>query len=101
MKKAMLVLLLLLLLIPRNAFALCSYYSTRFHTWPFAGVVMGVVWVILIVGTVYLLVRAAGNHRYFPREPYQEDPLEILKRRYARGEISRDEYEQMKKDLTG
>lgn len=97
----MLVLLLLLFLIPRNAFALCSYYGTRFRMWPFAGMAMGVVWAILIVGIVYLLVRAAGNHRYFPREPYQEDPLEILKRRYARGEINRDEYEQMKKDLTG
>jgi putative membrane protein len=28
------------------------------------------------------------------------EPLEILKRRYASGEISRDEYEQMKRDLS-
>jgi len=28
-----------------------------------------------------------------------ESALDILKKRYARGEISKDEYEQMKKDL--
>jgi putative membrane protein len=30
-----------------------------------------------------------------------ETPLEILKKRYAKGEIAREEYERMKKDLEG
>jgi putative membrane protein len=34
-----------------------------------------------------------------PHEMPRETPLEILKKRYARGEISRGEYEQMRKDL--
>ncbi|MHB2154351.1 SHOCT domain-containing protein [Calditrichota bacterium GD2] len=29
------------------------------------------------------------------------DALEILKQRYARGEISKEEYERMKQDITG
>ncbi|MCX7668189.1 MAG: SHOCT domain-containing protein [Atribacterota bacterium] len=86
-----------LMLFPQNAFALCSYYGARFRMWPFAGVTMGFVWVVLIVGILYFLIRTAGERR----TEYREDPLEILKRRYARGEISREEYEQMKKDLTG
>ena len=30
----------------------------------------------------------------------REEPLEILGRRYARGEISRDEFERMRQDLS-
>lgn len=30
-----------------------------------------------------------------------QTPLELLKARYARGEISREEYEQMRRDLEG
>ena len=31
----------------------------------------------------------------------KQTPLELLKARYARGEITRDEYEQMRLDLEG
>ncbi len=31
--------------------------------------------------------------------PSAETPLELLKRRYAKGEITREEFEQMKEDL--
>jgi putative membrane protein len=30
-----------------------------------------------------------------------ESPLDILRRRYAKGKIAREEYEKMKKDLDG
>jgi putative membrane protein len=33
--------------------------------------------------------------------PTRQTPLDILKERYVRGEISRDEYEQMRRDLEG
>ncbi len=39
-----------------------------------------------------------GNHDQVQRLP-KETPLEILKRRYAAGEISREEFERMKQEL--
>ena len=51
---------------------------------------------LLIICTVYLLVRNNSQARYNHNE---ENPLDILKKRYARGELTRDQYEQMRNDL--
>ena len=52
-------------------------------------------WGALIVGTG-LLVRALGGAR---RRRWQHSPLDILKRRYAAGEITKEQYEQMRSDI--
>lgn len=41
------------------------------------------------------------NHGFGHESPggHQESPLDILKRRFAAGEITRDEYEEMKRVL--
>ncbi len=49
--------------------------------------------VLVIVAIVYLVSRITGRS--------QESPIEILKKRYARGEIDKEEFERMKKDLMG
>jgi len=52
-------------------------------------------WILLILGVVALL-------RYLGRSGQQQNhrtPLDILKERYARGEIDKKELEEMKKDL--
>ena len=54
-------------------------------------------WILLILGVVALL-------RYLGRSGQQQEnktPLEILKKRYAGGEINKKEFEEMKKDLAG
>jgi putative membrane protein len=56
--------------------------------------------VVLIGGVAYALGwRPQINQG--PPGPNQQTPLEILKARYARGEISREEYEQMRLALEG
>ena len=63
--------------------------------------------VVLVVILIYALAGLAGQRSSeSPRGPQVEEkqpletPLDILKKRYARGEISRDDFEQMKKDLS-
>lgn len=64
------------------------------------GIGMLALWALAIVATIYV-VRALTSRA--PREasgPPSETPLEILKRRYARGEIDRAEFEEKRRDLT-
>jgi putative membrane protein len=61
---------------------------------------MGLFWVALILAVIFLvrwLLLSAGGRG---REPLREESaLEILKKRYARGEIDKQEFEEKKKDL--
>ncbi|MDP2478995.1 MAG: SHOCT domain-containing protein [Candidatus Palauibacterales bacterium] len=68
--------------------------------WGF-GILGMLFWLALIVLVVVLVWRlmergGRGDSRH---EGARETPLEILKKRYARGEIDRDEFERMKRDL--
>lgn len=62
------------------------------------GLVMLVFWGALIVGAV-LVVRLLGGLSGGDERTAPASPLDILKRRYASGEITREQYEQMRKDL--
>lgn len=53
-------------------------------------------WIIVIAGIAVLVRMRAG--RPGTRDG-SESALEILKRRYARGEISREEFDRMKRDI--
>ena len=59
------------------------------------GFFMGLFWILVIGVVVYLLVNF--SKRQGPET--KETPLDILKKRYAQGDISKEEYEQMKRDL--
>ena len=51
-----------------------------------------VVWIVALLGMIWLVV--AGSHR----EP-RENPLDVLRARYARGEISEEEYRRARQIL--
>jgi len=53
-------------------------------------------WILVIIGLV-LLIKYLWEGSGARRE--QESALEILKKKYARGEISKEEFEEKKKDL--
>lgn len=53
-------------------------------------------WGLVVVGVVWLLREGIGRDRHRP----DSDPLAILERRLAEGQISMEEYEQRKKTLS-
>jgi putative membrane protein len=64
------------------------------------GIVMILFWVILLVALVLVVSGASSGIRNRGNQTADaSDPLEILKRRYARGEIDKAEYEAKRRDL--
>jgi putative membrane protein len=65
------------------------------------GIVMIIFWIVLI-GALILLVSGAinGIRAFQKKEGEMQTPLEILKQRYARGEIDRAEYEDKRRNLS-
>jgi putative membrane protein len=66
----------------------------------FGLIMMGVFWILIIVAIIFLIrwlvvSSRVGSHGQKP----EESALEILKKRYARGEINKEEFEQKKRDL--
>ena len=63
---------------------------------------MVVFWILIIVGLVFLikwLIQSTGRDRTIGSGGNRS--LEILKERYAKGEIDKEEFETKKKDLSG
>jgi putative membrane protein len=58
-------------------------------------------WALVVVAIVLLARRAVDRGRQPPPQPPVDRALEILRERYARGEIGKDEFEQRKRDLAG
>jgi putative membrane protein len=83
-----------------TAALLGQYYD---HYRMMGGWWMWIVWIvgfILFVFLIFVLVSGFRNGgRGAPPPPPHETPLDILKRRYAAGEITREQYEQMRQDL--
>lgn len=63
---------------------------------------MVLIFLVLLVAIgfgAYWYFRRRGGGSLFESESKKENPLEIARRRYASGEISRQEFEQIKRDL--
>ncbi len=66
---------------------------------------MVIFWVLVVAGALWLISRLAPHSASYagpvnstPAAP-SETPLDVLKRRYASGELTKAEYEQMRQDL--
>jgi putative membrane protein len=73
-----------------------GYY---FSPWP--RILMSLFWLLVIAGVVLLIVSFTrrGQVTGLGPGPSGSRALEILKERYAKGEITRDQYEEMRRDI--
>jgi putative membrane protein len=61
----------------------------------------GLLWMTMWVAVIYFIVKAVGASRdSTPVAWPQDSALEIARRRYASGEITKDELEELRSDLT-
>lgn len=56
-----------------------------------------IVWWILIIAVVVVVIRALMKTNN--QQDRNETPMDILKRRYASGEIDKEEFEERKREL--
>ncbi|MEX0680348.1 MAG: SHOCT domain-containing protein [Balneolales bacterium] len=62
----------------------------------FGGGWMMIFWWIVIIAVVIVVIRALIKNN---KQDKHETPMDILKRRYANGEIEKEEFEERKKEL--
>ena len=74
------------------------YYHQMMH--PFMGIGMGLLWLIALIVVAYLIYKLIKSEKILaPSRPITRSAVDILSERYAKGELTREQYMQMKKDL--
>lgn len=68
---------------------------------PFVGLLVMLLMIYLVFGrrSFHPPCDTTGHHESNRRAPNSDTPLEILKRRYAKGEIGKEEFDRVKRDL--
>lgn len=63
----------------------------------FGGIFMWIIFIVIVVLVIYFIVSSTKGKN--EGSSSKESALDILKKRYAKGEISKEEFERIKKDL--
>ena len=57
-------------------------------------------WLVILIVIGWVIVNQMNKNKRDIKSPQQESAIDILKKRFAKGEIDKVEFERMKKDLT-
>lgn len=83
-----------LIIQPASIFAEGDYSGWHYMDHPMMGGYWGMGWILII-----FVILAVAILYFKPGQKEGKSAIDILKERYARGEIDKDEYESKKKDL--
>jgi len=71
----------------------CGFGMMGFGNWGYFGMALGVIFWTVILYLIYLLIKRLSDGNL--------TSLEIVKKRYGKGDITKKEYEKMRKELNG
>ena len=75
-------------------------YYDMMGWYPFMGFWMSLFGIVVLIITAYLIYRLIkGEKSVVPQETISKSTTDILDERYAKGELTREQYLQMKEDL--
>lgn len=63
------------------------------------GIFMMFFWLLFLVVVAVVIMRVFKGHNHHGYHDHKTDPIDIAKERYAKGEITKEQFEQLKKDL--
>jgi len=72
-------------------------YGRGWMHYGWGGILMWILFLIIIIAVIYLIFHVTRSR--IPGIPSGDTPLDVLKKRYARGEITKEEFDRIKKDL--
>ena len=71
-----------------------------YHMYPFMGFWTSLIWLIVIIVVAYLIYKLIKSEKILaPQKTSIKTAADILDERYAKGELTREQYVQMKEDL--
>ena len=92
---------LVILLIAPMSFALAHGNSWQMMDWGHMGNGIGgfIMFLIILLALIGVVVYFVVNRDRLREEYLEDTALEIIKQRYAKGELTKQKYSEMKKDL--
>jgi len=63
----------------------------------YGGMFMGIIFLLVLAAAIYFVVQAIRTKNVAGRT--EETPLDIIKKRYAKGELTKEDFERMKNEL--
>ncbi len=67
--------------------------------WGWGGMIFQLLFWFVVIGIIIWGIKYMTDHGQRNNHSYEEDALSILKKRYAKGEIDKKEFNEKKKDL--
>jgi len=75
-------------------------YYHMMDYYPFMGFWTSLVWLVVMVVVAYFVYKLIKTEKIFaPQKPSLKNAADILDERYAKGELTREQYVQIKEDI--